>query len=55
MPEITCPSCGIAVRADTVYCPLCRGLVSRPNFRRLMLWTAVVAEYLSLAVLSVRR
>jgi hypothetical protein len=55
MPEITCPSCRIAVRADTVYCPLCRALVSRPNFRRLMLWTAVVAEYLSLAVLSVRR
>jgi hypothetical protein len=55
MPEITCPSCGIAVRADTVYCPFCRALVSRPNFRRLMLWTAVVAEYLSLAVLSVRR
>jgi hypothetical protein len=55
MPKIICPSCGIAVRADTVYCPFCRALVSRPNVRRLMLWTAVVAEYLSIAVLSAHR
>jgi hypothetical protein len=55
MPNIVCPSCGIAVRADIVYCPFCRALVSKPNVRRLMLWTAVVAEYLSIAVLSVHR
>jgi predicted nucleic acid-binding Zn ribbon protein len=55
MPNVMCPSCGIAVRSDTVYCPFCRGLVSKPNIRRLMLWTTVVAEYLSIAVLSVHR
>ena len=55
MPEVACPSCGIGVRPDTVYCPFCRAIVSKPNVRRLMLWTALVAEYLSLAVLSVRR
>jgi hypothetical protein len=55
MPKLSCPSCGIEVRADTVYCPFCRALVSKPNVRRLMLWTTVVAEYLSLAVLSVHR
>jgi uncharacterized Zn finger protein (UPF0148 family) len=55
MAKITCPSCGIAVRDDTVYCPFCRALVSKPNMRRLMLWTAVMAEYLSIAVLSLRR
>ena len=55
MSQISCPSCGIAVRRDTVYCPFCRALVSKPNIRRLMLWTAVVAEYLSIAVLSVHR
>jgi hypothetical protein len=54
MLRITCPSCGLAVSADLMNCPLCQARVSTPNLRRVALWTAVVVEYLCVAVVSLR-
>jgi hypothetical protein len=54
MPKLVCPSCGLAVSADLINCPLCRAPVSTPNLRRVLLWTTVVVEYLCVAVVSLR-
>ena len=54
MSGITCPSCGLAVSADAINCPLCQARVSNPNLRRVALWTTVVVEYLCAAVVFLR-
>jgi hypothetical protein len=54
MPQLNCPACGLRVRADAINCPLCHARVSQPNFRRAVMWGALVAEYVLLAVLTLR-
>jgi hypothetical protein len=55
MPNLVCPSCGLAVSADLINCPLCRAPVSTPNLRRVLLWTTVAVEYLCVALVLLRR
>jgi hypothetical protein len=55
MSSLNCPACGLRVRPDAINCPLCRARVSAPNYRRAIMWSALVTEYVILAVLSLHK
>jgi ribosomal protein S26 len=56
MSTAQCPNCGLAVSNAAAICPLCRANLIRVNVRRVLLWSAVIAEYgLLLLVLHLRR
>ena len=45
MSTTRCPSCGLTVTNAAAICPLCRANLIRVNVRRVLLWSAVIAEY----------
>src|SRR6266576_7075407 len=56
MSSAQCPNCGLAITDAAATCPLCRASLIRVNTRRVLLWSAVIAEYvLMLLVLHLRR
>jgi uncharacterized OB-fold protein len=55
MSSSRCPNCGLAIASPTATCPLCRASLIHVDVRRVLLWSAVVAEYLLLVVLHLRR
>jgi predicted amidophosphoribosyltransferase len=56
MSSAQCPNCGLPVTNAAASCPLCRANLIRVNVRRVLLWSAVIAEYgLLLLVLHLRR
>jgi len=56
MSSAQCPNCGLAITDAVATCPLCRASLIRVNTRRVLLWSAVIAEYvLMLLVLHLRR
>ena len=56
MSSTQCPSCGLTITGAGASCPLCRASLIRVNMRRVLLWSAVIAEYVLLVlVLSLRR
>jgi uncharacterized OB-fold protein len=50
-----CPQCGLTISYAVASCPLCRASLIRVNMRRVLLWSAVVAEYLLALVVHLRR
>jgi ribosomal protein S26 len=51
-----CPNCGLTITDAAAVCPLCRASLIRVNMRRVLLWSAVIAEYvLLMLVLHLRR
>jgi hypothetical protein len=55
MSSAQCPSCGLTIAYAPATCPLCRANLIRVNVRRVLLWSAVIAEYvLLLLVLHLR-
>jgi len=51
-----CPTCGLAITETGATCPLCRANLIRVNVRRVLLCSAVIAEYaLLLLVLQLGR
>ena len=56
MSSAQCPNCGLTVTNAAASWPLCRANLIRVNVRRVLLWSAVIAEYgLLLLVLHLRR
>jgi hypothetical protein len=56
MSSAQCPNCGLTITAPGASCPLCRASLIRVNMRRVLLWSAVIAEYvLLLLVLHLQR
>ncbi len=56
MSSSQCPSCGLTVTSVAASCPLCRANLIRANTRRVLLWSAVIAEYLlMILVLQLRQ
>ena len=55
MSSVQCPQCGLTITYAAASCPLCRASLIRVNTRRVLLWSAVIAEYLLVMVLHLRR
>ena len=56
MSSAQCPNCGLTVTGAGAICHLCRANLVRVNMRRVLLWSAVIAEYvLAVLVLHLRR
>jgi hypothetical protein len=55
MSASQCPRCGLTLASAAASCPLCRASLIQVNVRRVLLWSAVVAECLLLLVLHLRR
>jgi hypothetical protein len=49
-----CPRCGLTVTQSGASCPLCQASLIRVNARRVLLWSAVVVEFLLILVLHFR-
>jgi uncharacterized paraquat-inducible protein A len=49
-----CPRCGLTMAQPAASCPLCQANLIRVNARRVLLWSAVVAEFLLILVLHLR-
>jgi hypothetical protein len=45
MSSAHCPNCGLTIYDAAATCPLCRANLIRVNVRRVLLWSAVIAEY----------
>jgi hypothetical protein len=45
MSTAHCPNCGLTIADVEAICPLCRANLIRVNVRRVLLWSAVIAEY----------
>jgi hypothetical protein len=55
MSSARCPHCGLTIADAAAVCPLCRANLIRVNVRRVLLWSAVIAEYvLAVLVLHLR-
>jgi hypothetical protein len=50
MSSAQCPSCGLAIADAAAICPLCRANLIRVNLRRVLLWSAVIFEYVLLVL-----
>ncbi len=48
-PSISCPRCGLSAPPGARICSLCNSLIRPVNFRRVVLWTVVLVEYLVIA------
>ena len=55
MSSTQCPHCGLAITYPAASCPLCRSSLIAVNPRRILLWAAVVAEYLLALVIHLHR
>jgi hypothetical protein len=55
-PEVTmarsCPCCGIEVREQVDWCPLCSTRLVLPREVRLLSWTVIALEVLILAIVG---
>jgi hypothetical protein len=54
MSSSPCPRCGLSVTQSGASCPLCQASLIRVNARRVLLWAAVVVEFLLILVLHFR-
>ena len=54
MSSTQCPQCGLTISYAVASCPLCRASLIGVNTRRMLLWSAVIAEYLLVLVLHLR-
>lgn len=51
---MNCPVCGVDA-GFAGNCPLCGERLTQVNVRRTLMWTAVLAEYLLLAIVILRQ
>jgi uncharacterized paraquat-inducible protein A len=54
MSSSHCSRCGLTIAQPAASCPLCQANLIRVNARRVLLWSAVVAEFLLILVLHLR-
>ena len=54
MSSSHCPRCGLRVTQSGASCPLCHANLIRVNARRVLLWSAIVVEFLVILVLHFR-
>ena len=54
MSSSHCPRCGLTLAQPAASCPLCQANLIRVNARRVLLWSAVVVEFVVILVLHFR-
>jgi uncharacterized OB-fold protein len=54
MSSSRCPRCGLTIAPPAASCPLCQASLIRANARRVLLWSAVVVEFVVILVLHFR-